>query len=85
VIGVSSDSVDSHARFKELLGIPFRLISDPNGEISTTYDARRSLGPATRRITYIIDSAGIIIDAFQHELRIRKNIDRTLITLKSIT
>ena len=54
------------------------------GDIATAYDARRRLGPKTRRITYIIDSEGMIIDAFQHELRIRKNIERTLTALKSL-
>jgi peroxiredoxin Q/BCP len=85
VIGVSPDPVDSHARFKEQLGIPFRLISDPNGDIASAYDARRRIGPKTRRITYIIDSAGMIVDAFQHELRIRKNVELTLTALKSLS
>ena len=85
MIGVSTDSVDSHARFRAELNVPFRLISDPDGEIARTYDARRRIGPKTRRITYIIDSAGVIVDAFQHELRIRKNIERTLSALKQIT
>ena len=85
MIGISADSVDSHARFKAELDVPFRLISDPNGEIASAYDARRRIGPKTRRITYIIDSAGMIVDAFQHELRIGKNVERTLAALNSLT
>ena len=84
MIGVSTDSVDSHARFRAELNVPFRLISDPDGEIARNYDARRRIGPKTRRITYVIDSAGVIVDAFQHELRIRKNIERTLSALKTL-
>ena len=82
---MSADSVDSHARLRGELNVPFRLISDPNGEIARSYDARRRSGPKTRRITYIIDSAGMIVDVFQHELRIRKNVERTLASLKSRT
>ncbi len=67
------------------MDVPFSLISDPDGEIARTYDARRRIGPKTRRVTYVIDSAGVIVDAFQHELRIRKNVERTLSALKSLT
>jgi len=84
VIGVSPDSLDSHARFKAELNISFRLISDPDSEIASAYETHRRIGPKTRRVTYVIDSNGVIVDAFQHELRIRKNIARTLTALTAI-
>jgi peroxiredoxin Q/BCP len=70
VIGVSPDSVASHARFKQLYGLPFRLISDPGGAIAQQYGVwkervlygRRSMG--VERTTVVIDPKGVVRAVF---------------------
>lgn len=37
VLGVSPDSVESHARFKEKHGLPFTLLADPAHEAAQAY------------------------------------------------
>ena len=34
VIGISTDDVDTLKRFKEKLGAPFPLLSDPGGKVA---------------------------------------------------
>lgn len=60
VIGVSSDSVNSHARFAAKHELPFTLISDPGKKIITDYDANGF----TKRISYLIDPKGVIVKAY---------------------
>src|SRR3989344_906002 len=39
VLGVSADSVQSHAKFSKNFGLPFSLLSDPKRDILTSYEA----------------------------------------------
>jgi peroxiredoxin Q/BCP len=61
VLGVSADSIESHKKFEEKYQLPFLLLADTNKEIIKKYGAD---GPFTRRITYLIDPAGIIIKVY---------------------
>lgn len=66
VLGVSPDSVESHAKFRDKHGLPFRLISDPDHRIAEAYGVwkpkrmfgRLSLG--VERATFVIDEEGRI-------------------------
>lgn len=52
VLGVSPDSVTTHRKFSEALGLRFPLVADRDGAIQKRY--------APGRITYLIDTNGII-------------------------
>ncbi|NJL48105.1 MAG: peroxiredoxin [Leptolyngbyaceae cyanobacterium SM2_5_2] len=56
VIGISADSVDSHAEFCDAEGLEFPLLSDPNGQVSKAYGSW--LGATSLRHTYIIGPDG---------------------------
>jgi thioredoxin-dependent peroxiredoxin len=58
VLGISADSVDSHAEFCDAEGLDFPLLSDPQGRVSQAYGSW--LGAASLRHTYIIDPEGIL-------------------------
>ncbi|NMF85225.1 peroxiredoxin [Nodosilinea sp. P-1105] len=58
VIGVSADSVNSHAEFCDAEGLAFPLLSDPKGMVSKAYGSW--LGAASLRHTYIIDPDGML-------------------------
>ena len=61
VLGISHDSVESHAKFKKRHALPFALLSDTDKSISTLYDACGLLGFAKRK-TFLIDEKGVIVD-----------------------
>ncbi|MBD2109613.1 peroxiredoxin [Nodosilinea sp. FACHB-13] len=56
VIGVSADSVESHAEFCDSEGLEFPLLSDPKGTVSKAYGSW--LGAMSLRHTYIIGPDG---------------------------
>lgn len=60
VIGISSDSYESHARFERVYHLPFTLLSDKGGSIRKLYGVPRSFLLLPGRATYIIDKQGII-------------------------
>ena len=66
VIGVSTDDVASHDRFKIKCALPFPLASDEGGGVTEAYGAwveksnygRRSMG--TERCTFLVDADGTV-------------------------
>ena len=69
IIGVSKDSEASHQKFSQKYSLPFILLSDPDLVAIRSYDVwqeKKMYGKVTmgvKRTTYIIDEAGIIINA----------------------
>jgi len=57
VVGVSTDDVQAHARFAEEHGLPFPLLSDPDGEALARYGVPSVLGMSAR-VTFLIDHEG---------------------------
>lgn len=64
VVGVSRDTVASHADFARRRGLSFPLVSDPGGGIARAYRARGWLG-FPRRVTYVIDPDGRIARRYE--------------------
>lgn len=70
VIGVSKDSTASHKKFETKYNLPFILVSDPELTAIQAYDVwkeknmygRKTMGVV--RTTYLIDEAGVIVQAF---------------------
>lgn len=57
VVGISTDSVETHSRFAASLGLPFRLLSDPDQRVSKQY-ASKDAGGYNRRTVYVIGPDG---------------------------
>ncbi len=55
--GLSIDSLETHVRFAQSLGLPFRLLSDPKQRIAAKYGAKGSQGQM-RRVVYVIGRDG---------------------------
>jgi thioredoxin-dependent peroxiredoxin len=65
VIGVSSDTVNSHKKFTNQYKLPFILLSDSNKKIRKLFGVPDKLfGLLPGRVTYIINKAGIITMIF---------------------
>jgi peroxiredoxin Q/BCP len=58
VLGVSRDNEASHKLFQEKYGLPFQLLADVDGSITSAYDVDG--GGYSKRVTYIIDGTGTI-------------------------
>lgn len=63
VVGVSTDDVESHARFASEHELPFPLLSDPDGHVLRAYGVPSRLGMAAR-VTYVIGADGRIARVF---------------------
>jgi len=59
VLGVSTDGVKSHESFRNKFDLNFPLLSDKSKDIITAYGVESDYGSA-RRITFLIDKAGVI-------------------------
>ncbi len=61
VIGVSSDSVDSHQEFVRHYHLPFILLSDQDKKLRTLFGVPSAmLGLFPGRVTYVVDKDGVI-------------------------
>ena len=85
LIGVSADSTDSHTRFREAHNLPFPLIADGGKDVIDAYDARGLFGLSIARITYVIDTAGIIRGAFRHDLLVTRHVPLVIETLDAMS
>jgi peroxiredoxin Q/BCP len=57
VVGINADSLSTHQRFANSLGLPFRLLSDPDQGVSRAYGSADK-GGYNRRTVYVIDRHG---------------------------
>ncbi len=62
VLGVSADSTESHQKFAVKYNLPFTLLADTERRVITLYGADSD--GKTKRISYLIDSAGKIVKIY---------------------
>ena len=62
IIGVSADSVDSHAKFCDAEKLKFPLLADVDGKVSKAYGSW--LSPVSVRHSFLIDPNGIMRETF---------------------
>lgn len=60
VVGISTDSVESHKNFAEHHELPLRLLSDTSGAVANLYGARSLIPGKVARSVFVIDAGGII-------------------------
>lgn len=72
ILGVSPDSVKSHARFKEKYAIPFSLLADEDHQVALAYGVwgpKKFMGreyEGILRTTFLIDADGRIARVFEN-------------------
>ena len=62
IVGVSADSIDSHAEFCDSEGLKFPLLADTDGAVSKVYGSW--MGIYSMRHSFIIDPQGILRATF---------------------
>jgi len=61
VVGISSDSPESHAAFAEKFSLPYRLLSDEGNEVRQEWGVPGDLfGFLPGRQTYVLDKKGVV-------------------------
>lgn len=60
VVGISTDTTESHQRFSEHHSLPLRLLSDTGGTVSRAYSATSWLPNRAARAVFVIDAEGFI-------------------------
>lgn len=85
VVGVSSDSVESHGEFAEECSVPYTLLSDKGGEVRRSYGVRNTLGVIPGRVSFIIDKHGVVRHVFSSQFRPREHVQEALEVLGSIS
>ena len=65
VLGVSRDNEESHQQFTAKYSLPFPLLADVDGSLTKAYDVEK--GDYSKRVTYIIDGSGKIVDVYEGE------------------
>ncbi len=78
VIGVSSDSMNSHSEFSKKYNLPFVLLSDKGGKVRKRFKAFSMLGLFPARITYVIDRQGKVQFVYQGLLKAEKHVSEAL-------
>lgn len=60
LVGISTDSAESHEKFAEQYKLPLRLLADENGEVTKMYDVKSWLPNRSARAVFVIDKQGRI-------------------------
>ncbi len=80
IVGVSADSIDSHAEFCDSEGLKFPLLADTDGAVSKTYGSW--MGIYSMRHSFIIDPQGVLratftdVNPIAHSQEVLTELDR---------
>ena len=84
VVGISSDSVESHRKFSEHHNLPLRLLSDAGANVAGLYGARSLIPGKVARSVFVIDSNGVLRHADVRPLGLFKpKDDATIAAIKA--
>ena len=78
VIGISSDSEESHRRFADRHRLPFLLLSDGEGSRPARCGVSRTLGLFPGRVSYLIDRDGIVRHIFSSQFQPWRHVNEAL-------
>jgi peroxiredoxin Q/BCP len=86
VLGISRDSVASHAKFRDKHGLNFPLLADVDGKVCEAYGVwkekslygKKFMG--IERTTFIIDGKGVIAHVFR-KVKVAGHVDAVLAAL----
>ena len=60
VVGISTDTVESHKKFAEHHDLPLRLLADVDRRVADAYGARSLIPGKVARSVFVIDPNGVI-------------------------
>jgi thioredoxin-dependent peroxiredoxin len=85
VIGISSQSVESHKDFALKHRLNYTLLSDEKEEVRKSFGVPTSLfGLLPGRVTYVVDKQGVVVYMFNSQLKVQQHIDQAVKILKEL-
>ena len=81
-VGISADSVDRQAAFDEKHDLGYPLLSDPDRSIAQIFGVKRPGPLLNKRVTFVIDRDGTVLDRISSELSMDVHADRALEVLR---
>jgi thioredoxin-dependent peroxiredoxin len=84
VIGISSDSPESHQKFAAKHSLPFTLLSDQNSQVRKQYGVPATLGLLPGRVTYVIDKSGVVRHLFNSQFNPKAHVEEAMAVLKQL-
>lgn len=85
VIGISSDSIKSHQRFKQQHGLPFILLSDRRKRVRRQFGIPGTfLGLIPGRVTFVVDTDGVIRHIFNSQIQAERHVEEALRVIRSM-
>ena len=85
IIGISSDSPESHQKFAEKHKLPYPLLSDSQNEVRENYGVPAPLKIVPGRTTYIIDKDGKVQHEFTSQFDVNSHVLLAMKSLKEIS
>jgi len=82
IIGISSDSVNSHQKFSARYELNFELLSDPKGKVRKIFGAFKFFGLLPLRVTYLTNHEGKIIFIYSALLNGKEHVTKALDFIK---
>lgn len=84
VLGVSGQSVESHAAFASHYGLPFLLLSDVDNKVRNLYGVPATMGIIPGRVTYIIDKKGFVRHIFNSQTQDTRHVEEAKRSLEDL-
>ena len=82
-IGISADNVDRQEQFSQKHGFDFPLVSDSNRAVARQFGVKRAGPLFNKRMTFVIDTDGKVLEAIGSEMNMDVHADRALEVLKA--
>jgi len=85
IIGISTDSPESHLIFKEKYNLPYTLLSDQDSKVHKLFGVKPSLfGLLPSRVTFVFDKDGVLKFKFNSQLLFETHVTNSLEELKKL-
>lgn len=84
VVGVSSDSAESHQGFAAQHRLPYLLATDADGALRKAFGVPKTLGLLPGRVTYVIDRGGVVRRVFSAQLAADRHVREALAAVRQI-
>ena len=84
VLGVSSDTSESHENFAAECDVRFPLLSDRGGKVRDVYGVKASLGFIPGRVTFVIGKDGVVKHVFSSQVRPKQHVAEAIEALRGM-
>jgi len=85
IIGISSQSVESHKKFAEKHRLTYTLLADEKNDVRKLFGVPTNFfGLISGRVTYIVNKEGKVVYIFNSQLQAEKHVEEALNILKKL-